>query len=124
MAIIDSVRQLRADDPQVSLSEMARDIGVSRQRIHQVCKRHGIETVTYPVKSHVTECRRESCDGRAHGYNNYCSVKCRDLDLRDYYICEWCEKKVYGLISYIRNRRFCSVSCSSHHHWHYKRVRG
>lgn len=95
-------------------SDIARELGVSRERVRQICKTLGYKPLRKLIvrqdKKHCVVCGKES------GSRKYCSNDCRKKYIKDRYWTQKPCKQCGKMISYLRSEEyklpvFCSKRC-------------
>jgi predicted DNA-binding transcriptional regulator AlpA len=108
------VRDLRSADLFMKMSEIARIVGVSRQRVYQILQEEGL-----PTKQHVKKCLY-ACPvcGRITNHK-FCSGECRKEWLQIPVICSECgnlfirsRSKFMNSYPHHSNVLFCSKKCT------------
>lgn len=109
------VRELRSTNLCMNMSEIARKVGISRQRVYQILRKEGLPTKHYPkiIQYECAVCGIIS----AH---KFCSDKCKKKWQQIPVICTRCGKlfirnRHQFLTNYphFNNTLFCSRDCSS-----------
>ena len=121
----DLVRQLRLEHPRITQIDLARRIGVTRERVRQILKRLGLQAVVPPppVPWTCAGCKTTfqlSPHSRQHQTKRkYCDTHCRTLALWGIYPCEICgidqavRHKDYQHRKSINRTFTCSMTCRS-----------
>jgi transcriptional regulator with XRE-family HTH domain len=108
------VRDLRSANLLMKMSEIARIVGVSRQRVYQILQKEGL-----PTKQHIRKCLYKCPVCGVISSRKFCSYQCRKKWLQIPIICSECGNL------FIRSRRkfmnsyphhsdvlFCSKKCT------------
>lgn len=113
------VIRLRQDWPTMPTTEIAKLVGISKQRAHQILSRAGLATARVRLisPSYCRVCSKE-IPRRKYRYSEkrkYCSSACylADVVRKSQTACRWCGKEFEIRLSQLRRTRgnFCSKSC-------------
>ena len=120
----ERVRKLRAQNPYITQSELARQIGVTRERVRQLLIKLGLPGVVPlpPVYQTCLECKKQFLPGKRGNplYRSrllYCDQHCRTLAIWGLYPCEICgtdvamRHKEYQHRKKVNRTFTCSYSC-------------
>ena len=95
------ILQLRENSPHISLAEIARDVGLSRERVRQLFNEWGIPTIS------PAGCLRCGIVPRKYIKNAFCSMHCYKVHQRSNLHCSHCN----GIIMWHKFRDYCSDEC-------------
>ena len=113
------VLALRLGNPQLKTAEIASQIGVSRERVHQILKKEGLPTNLFSGPPHCRSCGKTlSYVIRKSGLCLSCLKAQRHSQVYKIFICEICGRpferpmnEVRAAEKYGRRIRWCSKQC-------------
>ncbi len=111
---------LRNENPTMSAAEIARQLGISRERVRQILKKNELTTDVriFQEPNHCVYCKIVIKNNK-----KYCSKECRHLNYLITYTCDYCgAQKTVKKSQYTASRRksihqFCSHTCNLNYYW-------
>ena len=117
MKTSEKVEGLRKTDPRITQAEMARRIGVSKERVRQILRKKGMAAVPDPLTATCQHCGK-----KIHPNRSFCNQECRSTHSHTALICSECGRS-YTIRRNVLNSRkkrgtrhnFCSRRCMGLH---------
>ena len=114
------IKKLRSNYPDLPAVKIAEMLSISRERVRQCLVAEGLPTKIRPDYGNCEVCGTALKSGR----KAYCSTKCRSIDCRVSFRCDYCgqTKSVLQSIYNAQKRRgykymYCSISCRNFGKW-------
>ena len=121
-----AVKEFRAADPTRRASIMAKDLGISRERVRQILNALDLPTAFF-IEPQI--CENDICQNKVPRYSKSktCSRECFTAHRMGKFICDFCGKikeMSKALIALQKSRykhMYCSRSCRGKGYWENKR---
>jgi len=108
----EEVLQLRKNNPAMSMSEISRVVGISRQRVFQLLKMEGLPTRIKKLVFYCVKCDKVVDKEKTFRYNKQKCTECRIKENIVYLFCYFCNNLMVRRKYTIRNRHhFCDKVC-------------
>ena len=108
----EEVLQLRNNNPVMSMSEISRILGISRQRVFQILKTSGLPTRIQKIVFHCVKCDKVVDKEKTFRYNGQRCTACRIQENIVYLTCYFCDNFMVRRRYTVRNKRhFCDRIC-------------
>lgn len=110
----ERIKTLRNKFPDISATEMAKLLSISRIRVREILQSEGL---ALKIKNPPTKCH--VCGKIIKRQRKYCSVECRSKVSQLVFYCAYCgNPKLIGISQYRTKKKkstnlFCSLSCRS-----------